>query len=146
MKLILLAAVAMLAVPALAQTTTAPTGGDTMPPEASTPTTADPQQTTDPATTPAPGTSMGGTQGDMTTQSQTMPAPSTGTMGSTGAAPMGGYQPAQPPMTGQMSPGVAPTFQAAPSPSEAYPAPAPMAKYPICKKGQYDNCMQRGGR
>jgi hypothetical protein len=59
---------------------------------------------------------------------------------------MGGYQPAQPPMTGTMSPGVTPTFQPAPSPSEAYPAPAPMAKYPICKKGQYDKCMQRGGK
>lgn len=25
-------------------------------------------------------------------------------------------------------------------------APAPLRRYPICKKGQYDKCMQRGGR
>ena len=84
--------------------------------------------------------------GSTGTMGSTDTAGSTGTMGSTGTTPMGGYQPAQPPMQGTASPGVAPTFQAAPSPSEAYPAPQPMAKYPICKKGQYDKCMQRGGR
>jgi hypothetical protein len=30
--------------------------------------------------------------------------------------------------------------------AQAYPAPAPLKRYPICRKGQYDKCMQRGGR
>jgi hypothetical protein len=42
-------------------------------------------------------------------------------------------------------PGATIVFQQAPAPDVAYPAPAPMAQYPICKKGQYDNCRQRGG-
>ena len=158
MKFILLAATAMLAVPAIAQDAQAPAGSATMqaPATTATPTTADPAQTSDPATTPAPGTpattdgsSMQGgsgmqsdttAQGGMTTQGQSMPADTTG------ATPMGGYQPTGPALSGTATPGVQPTFTAARSPSEAYPAPAPMAKYPICKKGQYDKCMQRGGR
>jgi hypothetical protein len=147
MKLILLAATAMLAVPALAQTTTTPQAGSEMP-ATGTPTTADPAQTGDAATMPAPGTPApmaNGSTGTMA-QDQTMPAPTTGSTAPNGATPMGGYQPSAPPMSGQAGAGQTVTFQAAPSPSEAYPAPAPLAKYPICKKGQYDKCMQRGGR
>ncbi|HEX8484597.1 hypothetical protein [Sphingomonas sp.] len=157
MKLILLAATAMLAVPAIAQTAPATGAADMQSstpaaPQAGTPTTADPAQTGDAATMPAPAaaapetapapTTDGGA--GMTTQAQTMPAPATG--GAEGATPMGGYQPSGAPMTGTATPGVAPTFQAAASPSEAYPAPAPLAKYPVCKKGQYDKCIQRGGK
>jgi hypothetical protein len=32
------------------------------------------------------------------------------------------------------------------TPTQAFPPPAPLANYPICKKGQYDQCRQRGGR
>lgn len=101
MKFILLAAAAILATPALAQTTT-PSGGDTM---------------------SAPAQSSSTPAGD----------------------PVGGYQPSAPPMSGPMQPGATVTFQAAQSPDQAYPAPAPMAKYPMCKPGQFDKCMQGAG-
>ncbi len=60
--------------------------------------------------------------------------------------PAGGYQPSAPALSATATPGVAPVFQQAPPPDQAYPTPAPLAKYPVCKKGQYDNCLQRGGR
>ena len=60
--------------------------------------------------------------------------------------PVGGYQPSQPAMSGTPQPGVKPTFVQAPPPDQAFPPPPPLAKYPICKRGQFDNCMQRGGR
>ena len=60
------------------------------------------------------------------------------------ATPAGGYQPATPPPT--IPPGATVRFQQAPSPSEAYPAPAPLAHYPPCKKGQTEGCMERGSR
>lgn len=95
-------------------------------------------------TTPAPA--------DPAMAPQTMPAPTDPAMApapagqSMGTMTTGGYQPAMPAMQGTPTPGVAPTFQAAPTPAQAFPAPAPLAKYPICKKGQFDQCMQRGGR
>lgn len=57
----------------------------------------------------------------------------------------GGYQPATPALSGMAQPGVTPTFMAAPPVAQAYPAPAPLQSYPICKKGQTDKCRQRGG-
>ena len=59
--------------------------------------------------------------------------------------PVGGYQPATSPMSAPAAPGTTVVFQQAPAPDVAFPAPAPLAEYPICKKGQYDNCRQRGG-
>lgn len=86
---------------------------------------ADPAQTTpppaDPSTAPQPGMAPMGT-------------------------PAGGYQPSAPAMQGTMQPGVQPVYQPAPSPSQAYPAPAPKDSYPVCKKGQYDGCVERGSR
>jgi len=116
MKLILLAAVAAIASPAIAQQT----------PAGSTDATS---TQTDTATAPASGAS---TSAPMTTGS---------------GDPVGGYQPTAPAVSGG-TPGASlpPTFQAAPSPDQAYPAPAPLAKYPVCKKGQYDKCIQRGGK
>lgn len=64
----------------------------------------------------------------------------------TGADPVGGYQPSSPPMHGTPEPGSTVRFQPAADPATAYPAPAPLAKYPVCKKGQYDKCIQRGGK
>lgn len=72
-------------------------------------------------------------------------APQTATTTQTMDDPVGGYQPATPPMSSPPAPGATVVFQQAPAPDVAYPAPAPMAEYPICKKGQYDNCRQRGG-
>ena len=31
------------------------------------------------------------------------------------------------------------------TPTEAYPPPAALPEYPICKPKQFDNCRQRGG-
>jgi hypothetical protein len=80
------------------------------------------------------------------TSSQSMPAQSTGSMSTGGTMTTGGYMPSGPATQGGMTPGATVQFRPAPSPSQAYPAPAPLASYPICKKGQYDKCMQRGGR
>jgi hypothetical protein len=60
--------------------------------------------------------------------------------------PVGGYQPATPPIQGDTSSGQKPIFKPNPqTPTEAFPPPPPLDKYPLCKKGQFDNCRQRGG-
>ncbi|MBX3594031.1 hypothetical protein [Sphingomonas sp.] len=78
-------------------------------------------------------------------QDMTTPPATTATTGQTMDDPVGGYQPSTPPMSAQPLPGQQVIFQPSKSPTEAYPPPPPMASYPICKKGQYDNCRQRGG-
>jgi len=139
MKLILLAATALIAAPVLAQTTT-PAPAD----QVTTPAPADPAATPAPAdaTTPAPA--------DQAMAPAPAPAPQAGMaqpMSTGGATPAGGYAPSGSAISGG-TPGsnLPPVFRPAPSPDQAYPAPAPLAKYPICKKGQYDQCMQRGGK
>ena len=159
MKMFLLAAAAVIAMPALAQTT--PQSG-TSTPDSATPATpadqttppADPSTTTPPSggmqsmppSTPADTANPAGTttQDPMPAQT-TATAPDAAPMGNAAGDPVGGYQPAAPALSGTPTAGVAPTFRAAPSPSEAYPAPAPLAHYPICKPGQFDNCMQGAG-
>lgn len=60
--------------------------------------------------------------------------------------PIGGYQPSTPAIQGDTSSGQKPVFQPNPqTPSQAFPPPPPLQKYPLCKKGQTDNCRQRGG-
>lgn len=60
--------------------------------------------------------------------------------------PVGGYQPSTPPLSGQPQPGQKVIFRPNPqTPTEAFPPPPPLQEYPICKKGQTDNCRQRGG-
>ena len=49
-------------------------------------------------------------------------------------------------MSGPLAPGAQGIFKAAPPPDVAYPAPPPLAHYPVCKKGQFDGCIQRGGK
>ena len=127
MKSSFLIAAALIAAPAFAQTATPAT--DTGAAAQTAP--ATPDMSAAPQTAPA----------DPAAQ-QTAPAPATGAMGN---MTPGGYQPSAPAMQGTMTPGVTPTFQAAPSPSQAYPAPAPAASYPPCKKGQYDQCTQVSG-
>lgn len=120
MKLILLAAAAVIAAPVLAQTTT------TAPMPQDNATTAPPTtQTTPPSTTP-------------TDPMMTAPASTTQSMD-----PAGGYQPANNAMSGPMQPGATVRFQQAPTPSEAFPAPAPMASYPMCRPGQTNHCRER---
>ncbi len=129
MKLVFLAATALMATPALAQT---PTQTDT---------TAQAGAQTGTTDTTAQAGMQTGTSTDTTTGSMRANAAATA-----GTMTAGGYQPAQPPMAAQPAPGAQVVFQQAPSPSQAYPAPAPLKSYPICKKGQYDQCRQRGGK
>jgi len=56
--------------------------------------------------------------------------------------PVGGYQPANPPAP--PPPGATVQFQPSVAPDVAFPPPPPLAKYPPCKKGQHDKCMERG--
>jgi hypothetical protein len=125
MKLVFLAATALMAAPAIAQ-----------------------QTQTD--TTAQAGMQAGASAQTDTTTTQTQ-TDTSGSMQANAAATAGtmtagGYQPAQPPMASPPAPGAPVVFQQAPSPSQAYPAPAPLKSYPICKKGQYDQCRQRGGK
>ncbi|NML06308.1 hypothetical protein [Sphingomonas sp. G-3-2-10] len=60
--------------------------------------------------------------------------------------PKGGYQPAAPLFSTPPTPGAQVIFvPSTQTPAQAYPPPPPQATYPICKRGQYDNCRQRGG-
>ncbi len=150
MKLILLAATALIATPVIAQDTTA--GQTGAPTTQTTPPAADPAQTgtpTDPATVPADAAAPAPATDPAMPMQNTAPMPAQGSTApmTTGAGnPVGGYQPAGPAIQGSATPGGPVVFQQAPSPSQAYPAPAPKASYPICKKGQYDGCRQRGGK
>ncbi|WP_322965534.1 hypothetical protein [Sphingomonas fuzhouensis] len=119
MKLVFLAATALIAAPALAQTTQADT------------------------------TAQAGVQAGASTQTDSTQADASGSVQANAAASAatmtpGGYQPAQPPMASQPAPGAQIIFKQAPSPEQAYPPPAPLKSYPLCKKGQYNNCRQRG--
>lgn len=57
--------------------------------------------------------------------------------------PVGGYQPDHPALSEPVPPGTPVIFQQAPSPDVAYPAPPPLAHYPVCRRGQFDKCIQR---
>ncbi|MFT3977340.1 MAG: hypothetical protein QM688_09540 [Sphingomonas bacterium] len=56
----------------------------------------------------------------------------------------GGYQPNGPALQGTPEPGSPVIFKQAPDPNTAFPPPAPKADYPVCKKGQFDGCVQAG--
>lgn len=139
MKSIFLAAAAFIAVPAIAQEQPAGTADQTAPDTSMQGT----GTMTPPADPAAQSPSTGGTTSAPTTGS-------TGGMAATGDSsatdPAGGYQPSAPPIQGTPAPGATVRFQAAADPNTAYPPPPPMDKYPVCKKGQYDNCIQRGGK
>lgn len=85
-------------------------------------------------------------QSTTTTTTETMGTTGAGTAAtSPGEDPRGGYMPSAPALSGTPMPGQPVIFVPSASPSEAYPAPAPLSHYPICKRGQFDNCRQRGG-
>ncbi|WP_298092271.1 hypothetical protein [uncultured Sphingomonas sp.] len=128
MKLILLAATAMFATPVIAQDTA---------PQTQTEAAADPAAAADP-TAPEPAADP---MQSAPPAAQTMGPQTTG-----GTATAGGYAPQGGAMQGTPQPGAQVVFRAAPSPSEAFPPPAAKDSYPVCKKGQYDGCRQRGGK
>jgi hypothetical protein len=83
-----------------------------------------------------------------TTTTTTTTIETTGTSGTGTVAdedPRGGYMPSGPALSGTPTPGAQIIFVPSASPGEAYPAPAPLKHYPLCKRGQFDNCRQRGG-
>ena len=55
--------------------------------------------------------------------------------------PTGGYGPTTP--SAPIPAGATVVYRQAPTPEQAFPAPAPRAKYPVCKKDQFDGCVQR---
>lgn len=61
------------------------------------------------------------------------------------ADPAGGYAPTMPVRSGSTDPNAVVTVVPSTDPSVAFPPPAPMASYPICKKGQTDGCMDPPG-
>lgn len=65
---------------------------------------------------------------------------------STPAEP-GGYAPAQSMwVNGTPQPGDKVVFEPSKlTPAQAFPAPAPRNHYPVCTRGQTDECMQRAG-
>ncbi|MET0246683.1 MAG: hypothetical protein ABW182_08055 [Sphingomonas sp.] len=75
------------------------------------------------------------------------PTPSSPETGAQSETPRGGYAPATPLFSSPPPAGAKIEFVPSTlTPTQAFPPPAPLANYPICKKGQYDQCRQRGGR
>lgn len=149
---IIAAAIALIATPALAQS-----AGEQTPPPAGAPIGSAPasgpvgtsQQGSD---QPRTGQASSGEPVEPTTLS-TATTPSQGPRarraetdpGNNAAARLGGgLQPSQPALSGTPQPGVTAQFIPAPPPSQAFPAPAPLARYPLCRKGQYDKCREPG--
>ena len=105
------------------------------------------QSTPPPAPPPAATTN-----GIPNTTLSTSPTPSNGPRAQEGnlpsnnaaAAAGGGQQPANPPMSEPAAPGQPVIAAPSPSPDTALPAPAPLDHYPICKRGQFDKCMEPG--
>jgi hypothetical protein len=63
-----------------------------------------------------------------------------------GASRLGGYAPTAPLFSGTPTPGATVVFVPNPqTATEAFPPPPARASYPICKRGQFDGCRQRGG-
>lgn len=138
MKLIAMTAALALAGAAYAQEMPQSTQPGTVQPDANTP----PSDPNAPPATQAPTDMSSPTQADPAMQQQPMQQP----MASTGGTESkGGYMPSTPPLSGTPTAGATVRVQPSMSPAQAYPAPAPLAEYPICKKGQTDKCRQRGG-
>ena len=62
------------------------------------------------------------------------------------ASKLPGFQPSAPLFSTPPAPGQQVIFQpSTQTPTQAFPPPAPLESYPICKPGQFDKCRQRGG-
>ncbi|TKD50630.1 hypothetical protein [Sphingomonas baiyangensis] len=148
MKFIAMSTALLLSSAAFAQTMPAPTTppagqmqGDTTMQE--TPTPMQPVQD-EPVEQTAPDQSMQSQPMQQPMQNSTMPMAGQSGM-SGGNMTEGGYMPAQPPISGTPAAGANVRFVPAPPPSQVYPAPAPLAEYPVCKRGQTDKCRNPGG-
>lgn len=141
MKLIALAAALAVGGTAIAQETPQQTT-----PPASEP--ASPGQDTMPPAQPNTGTTGAGTATEPTTAPPASTTAAPATSATPGADPRGGYMPSGSPFStgAPPAPGQQVTVQASPDPNVAFPPPAPLDKYPVCKRGQFDDCMQRGRR
>jgi hypothetical protein len=74
---------------------------------------------------------------------QTTPAPTSAADARTAAqGDLTGLQPSTPALQGTPQPGSPIVFVPSKPPSEAFPPPAPLDHYPICKRGHYDKCME----
>ncbi|GAA0748237.1 hypothetical protein CA233_20800 [Sphingomonas sp. ABOLD] len=63
------------------------------------------------------------------------------------ARQIGGYAPATMWANGQPQPGDRVVFEPSRlTPSEAFPPPPARAHYPVCTRGQTDECLQRAGQ
>ena len=89
---------------------------------------------------------------DMPQQSTTTTTTATTADSSTGIQtvddPKGGYAPTAPLFSSGTTPppGAQVVFvPSAQTPTQAFPPPPPLDHYPVCKRGQFDNCRQRGG-
>jgi len=142
---IIAAAIALIAVPALAQTA----GQQTPRPQQQGAMGAGQTSSGQSDTRAQPTT----TQAEPSTQLSTSTAPSNGprarraqtASGNNAAAQLGGgLAPSQPALQGTPQPGATVQFVPAPPPAQAFPAPAPLDSYPLCKKGQYDKCREPG--
>jgi len=90
--------------------------------------------------------SFGGTAIAQDTQSTTTTTTTTTEGVQTVDDPKGGYAPTTPLFNGTPTPGATVVFvPSTQTPTEAFPPPPPLPSYPICKRGQFDNCRQRGG-
>jgi hypothetical protein len=151
----LLLATALIAAPALAQTQSTNAAQPSSTPGARPSTDTNTTMSQDTATTDstsaqtqstAPTDTMSSpTSGNSGAMASSADTTSGGAMTAAGDDPKGGYMPSTPALSGQATAGAQVQVMPSMSPSQAFPPPAPLASYPICKKGQYDNCRQRGG-
>lgn len=128
MKLMIAVALATFALPAYAQDQTAP---PTPPPATTTPSTTNGIPNTALSTSPTPSNGPRAQEGNLPSNNAA-------------AAAGGGEQPGTPAMSAPAAPGQPVVTMPSPSPDTALPAPAPLDHYPLCKKGQFDKCMEPG--
>lgn len=126
MKIMLAVACATLALPAFAQDQTTTT---TPPPPAASTTNGIPNTAL--STSPTASNGPRAQEGNLPSNNAA-------------AAAGGGEQPATPAMSAPAAPGQPVVTMPSPSPDTALPAPAPLDHYPLCKKGQFDKCMEPG--
>jgi len=118
MKFLVLTGIALIAAPVLAQTASAPD--------------AQAVPSTPLSTAPTPADGPRAQEGNLPSNNGTAATP--------------GAQPATPDMSGPVTPQTPVITTPSPAVADAMPAPAPKDHYPVCKKGQFDQCIEPGNR